>query len=70
MGGATFNVGRLNSLDGIKGAVTLNGEGGQETLNINDQANAAKTTYTLTARRWIGRARPRSLTWPPLRLSR
>jgi hypothetical protein len=49
-GGATFNVGNFsNSLDDIRGALTVNGQGGEETMNFNDQGNVAATTYALTS---------------------
>jgi hypothetical protein len=49
-GGATFNVGSTdNSLDTIQGAATLHGQGGEYLLNVNDQGNAATSTYTMTS---------------------
>ena len=48
-GGATFNVGNLNSLDGIKGALTVNGTvGADNTLTVDDQASSGALTYTLS----------------------
>ena len=38
-----------NSLDGIQGALTVDGGASSETLNILDQGNASVTDYNLTA---------------------
>ncbi|WP_428940356.1 beta strand repeat-containing protein [Fontivita pretiosa] len=49
-GNESFNVGTPgDDVGGVDGALTLNGNGGTDTLNYNDSANAAATTYTLTA---------------------
>jgi Ca2+-binding RTX toxin-like protein len=49
-GNDTFNVGSTsNTLGPIQGAVSVNGGGGTDTLNINDQGTAGAQTYTITS---------------------
>jgi Ca2+-binding RTX toxin-like protein len=49
-GNDTINVGSAaKSLDWIWSALTVNGEGGTDVLNINDQASISGQGYTLTA---------------------
>lgn len=38
-----------NTLDGIQGPLTVNGQGGQDTLNVYDQGSNATHTYILTS---------------------
>jgi hypothetical protein len=48
-GNDTINVGSsTTSLDAIQGAVTVNGQAGTDSLNVNDQAAAAGHTYTIS----------------------
>jgi parallel beta-helix repeat protein len=37
-----------NSLDPIQGSITVKGQGGSDTLTVNDQGSSAAHTYTLT----------------------
>src|SRR5262249_35708838 len=49
-GSDTINVGSAaNTLDAIRGGLTVNGQGGTNTLNINDQGSTTPHTYTVTA---------------------
>jgi Ca2+-binding RTX toxin-like protein len=50
-GNDTINVGAGNShvLDHVLGPVTVNGQGGSDTLNLNDQDSSAAFTFSLTA---------------------
>jgi hypothetical protein len=49
-GNDTFSVGSAaNTLDVIQGAVTVDGEFGTDTLNVNDQGSTTPHTYTQTA---------------------
>src|SRR5262249_13308669 len=44
------NVGdAANTLDGIAGPLTVNGQGGTNALTVNDQGSGVGQTYTLTA---------------------
>jgi hypothetical protein len=45
----TFNLGSGHSLNGLLGAVTVNGGGGSNTLVVNDSSSAAGQSYTLSA---------------------
>jgi hypothetical protein len=48
-GGDVFNVGGVaNSLDNLNTGLILRGEGGTDTLNLNDQGDASANTYLLT----------------------
>jgi len=50
-GGATFDVGSFgqSTLDGIQGALSVIGQGGTNTLYVNDQANPNPETYAITS---------------------
>ncbi len=47
-GDDTVNVGNAGSVGDILGALTINGDGQSDTLNLDDSANAVSATYTLT----------------------
>ncbi len=53
-GNDTINVGNGN-LNSLKGAVTVNGQDGTDTVYVNDQANASGDTYTIS---YLSLARP------------
>ena len=48
LGNDTINVGNGN-LDNLPGAVTVNGQGGVDTVNVNDQTAPFSDTYTITS---------------------
>jgi hypothetical protein len=49
-GNDTISVGSAaNTLDGIQGALTVNGQAGSNALKVNDQGSGTGHTYTLTA---------------------
>ena len=48
-GNDTINVGKADNLNDILGPLTVHGQGGMDTLNINDQSAVRPQTYTLTA---------------------
>jgi hypothetical protein len=49
-GNDTINVGNAaNTLDGILGPLTVDGQAGFDTLNINDQGEGTAHSYTITA---------------------
>jgi hypothetical protein len=49
-GNDTINVGNAaNTLDGILGPLTVDGQAGFDTLNVNDQGEITPHTYTVTA---------------------
>jgi hypothetical protein len=49
IGNDKFNLGSGNSLNGIQGAVSINGGGGSNTLNAVDSSSASGQSYTLSS---------------------
>jgi len=61
-GDDTINVGSAdNLLDGILGVLNIDGQGGKNTLNVNDQASTTPHTYKVTSTS-VTRTNPGSVT--------